>query len=272
MKKLTCPMCGVGTLLKGGNAFVCTHAPDLEHICQFRLYKTYFDHTLTDDEVEALITTGATDIISGLKKKDGTPFSAALALNKETGGVSPKMEDRFLESACPRCGGRVKIISKGYACEKYFVEKDAEKCPVFIATTIAGRTIDPAEAEELLRDKKTDILDGFTSSAGKDFMARLVLTEDGKVEFDSNICACPKCGQGNIRGGGKTYYCSNYKGDDKCEFFIWKQINGKNVTPGMVTELCSNRSTKVMKGFKTKEGQAIERALAIMPDWSVKAI
>ena len=208
-------------------------------------------------------------MISGLKKKDGGTFSAALTLDKETGSVSPKSADRLLANKCPKCGGNVKITSKGYACENYF---DDKKCALFIAATIAGQAIEQAEAEVLLKDGKTDILEGFTSSAGKDFMARLVLTADGKVEFDSNICACPKFGQGNIRGGGKTYYCSNYKGDEKCEFFIWKQINGKNVTPGIVTELCANRSTRVMKGFKTKEGQAIERALAIMPDWSVKAI
>ena len=89
-KNLKCPVCGQGTLIEGGNAFVCTYAPDLEHISQFRLYKSYFDHHLTDDEVEALITAGTTEVITGLKKRDGGTFSAALTLDKETGSVSPK--------------------------------------------------------------------------------------------------------------------------------------------------------------------------------------
>jgi ribosomal protein S27AE len=268
-KQLTCPVCGVGTLLEGGNAYICTHAPDIDHVCQFRMYKSYFDHILTDAEVEALITAGTTEVINDLKKRDGTTFAAALMFNKETGTVGPKSADRLLESKCPKCGGAVKITSKGYICENYFLDK---KCTFFIGASIAGRAVDPDEAESLLKNKKTDFLDGFTSAAGKEFIARLVLTAEGGVEFDSNICDCPKCGQGSIRGGGKTYYCSHYKGDDKCEFFVWKEINGKSVTPAIVSELCTNRSTKIMKGFKTKDGKPIERALAIMPDWSITTI
>ena len=48
-----------------------------------------------------------------------------------------------------------------------------------------GRTLTPEVARQLLTDgKSSEVLSGFRSRAGKSFRARLVLTEEGKVEFD----------------------------------------------------------------------------------------
>jgi DNA topoisomerase III len=50
---------------------------------------------------------------------------------------------------------------------------------------VAGRTLTPEIARQLLADGKTrEVLSGFRSRAGKPFRARLILKEDGKVEFD----------------------------------------------------------------------------------------
>ena len=49
---------------------------------------------------------------------------------------------------------------------------------------VAGRTLTPEVARQLLEEGKTrEVLSGFRSKAGKPFRARLVLN-DGKVEFD----------------------------------------------------------------------------------------
>ena len=50
---------------------------------------------------------------------------------------------------------------------------------------VAGRTLTPEVARQLLEEGKTrEVLSGFRSRHGKPFRARLVLNEEGKVEFD----------------------------------------------------------------------------------------
>ncbi len=50
---------------------------------------------------------------------------------------------------------------------------------------VAGRAITPEIARQLLEEGRTrEVLSGFKSRAGKPFRARLVLTPEGKVEFD----------------------------------------------------------------------------------------
>ena len=50
---------------------------------------------------------------------------------------------------------------------------------------VAGRTITPEVARQLLEEGRTkEVLSGFRSKNKKPFRARLVMNEDGKVEFD----------------------------------------------------------------------------------------
>jgi DNA topoisomerase-3 len=50
---------------------------------------------------------------------------------------------------------------------------------------VAGRTITPELARQLLQDRRTkEVVSGFRSRAGKPFRARLVLNDEDKVEFD----------------------------------------------------------------------------------------
>ena len=50
---------------------------------------------------------------------------------------------------------------------------------------VAGRTLTPEVARQLMEEGKTrEVLSGFRSRAGKPFRARLVLNDEGKIEFD----------------------------------------------------------------------------------------
>ena len=50
---------------------------------------------------------------------------------------------------------------------------------------VAGRTLTPEVARQLIEEGRTrEVLSGFKSRAGKPFRARLILTPEGKVEFD----------------------------------------------------------------------------------------
>ena len=57
---------------------------------------------------------------------------------------------------------------------------------------MAGRTITPELARQLLEEGKTrEVLSGFRSRNNKPFRARLVLNEEGKVEFDFPVRTTP---------------------------------------------------------------------------------
>ena len=111
-----------------------------------------------------------------------------------------------------------------------YFKKDEGHCNFFISSTLCNRVITEQEVENFLAGKK-QILDGFCSKAGKHFSSLLSTTVEGKVMLNSTICQCPQCG-GEIRVGPRAYNCSNYSNEDvKCQFSIWRTIDGHEVTP-----------------------------------------
>ncbi len=89
---------------------------------------------------------------------------------------------------CPKCGAEtgeiIKENSRAYGCTSW-KSREETGCGFVIWKRVAGRTLTPEVARQLLADGKTrEVLSGFRSRAGKPFRARLLLKEDGKVEFD----------------------------------------------------------------------------------------
>jgi DNA topoisomerase-3 len=89
---------------------------------------------------------------------------------------------------CPRCGAQtgeiIKENSRAYGCTSW-KSREETGCGFVIWKKVAGRTLTPEIARQLLEEGKTrEVLSGFKSRAGKHFRARLVLTPEGKVEFD----------------------------------------------------------------------------------------
>jgi DNA topoisomerase-3 len=89
---------------------------------------------------------------------------------------------------CPRCGAEtgeiIKENSKAYGCTSW-KSREEPGCGFVIWKRVAGRTLTPELARQLLEEGKTkDVISGFRSRAGKPFRARLVLNGEGKVEFD----------------------------------------------------------------------------------------
>jgi DNA topoisomerase-3 len=89
---------------------------------------------------------------------------------------------------CPKCGAEtgeiLKENSRAYGCTSW-KSREEPGCGFVIWKRVAGRTLTPEIARQLLADgKTTEVLSGFRSRAGKPFRARLLLKEDGKVEFE----------------------------------------------------------------------------------------
>jgi DNA topoisomerase-3 len=89
---------------------------------------------------------------------------------------------------CPKCGAEtgeiIKENSRAYGCTSW-KSREEPGCGFVIWKRVAGRTLTPEIARQLLEDGRTrEVLSGFRSRNGKPFRARLVLKEDGKVEFE----------------------------------------------------------------------------------------
>jgi DNA topoisomerase-3 len=89
---------------------------------------------------------------------------------------------------CPRCGAETGEIirenSKAYGCTSW-KSREETGCGYVIWKRVAGRTLTPEIARQLMEEGKTrEVLSGFRSRNGKPFRARLVLNDEGKVEFE----------------------------------------------------------------------------------------
>lgn len=180
---------------------------------------------------------------------------------------------------CPLCKkGEIVETTKAYGCSRY-----REGCRLTIWKTVAGLKLVKQQVEQLLREGRTARIEGFTSKAGKPFAARLKLGEGFKVEFDftdrpqretvtvSDVVAdqaenrvtghsasaraetqsapvpltCPKCEQGSIIEGRRGYGCNRYR--EGCDFVVWKEISGKQLTEKQVHALIAKRKTRLEK-------------------------
>ena len=164
---------------------------------------------------------------------------------------------------------------------------------------MAGLKLAKQQVEQLLREGRTARIEGFTSKAGKPFAARLKLGEGFKVEFDffdgpqreavsgsdgvvdhaRNTAAerpaparveaqsapasitCPKCGQGDIIEGRRGYGCNRFR--EGCDFVVWKEISGKQLTEKQIHALIRKGKTRLIKGFNGRSGKKFDARLLL---------
>jgi DNA topoisomerase-3 len=123
------------------------------------------------------------DFIKGIVDLTTQTVEQIAALDKE------KLRPERVElGPCPRCGAEtgeiIKENSRAYGCTSW-KSREEPGCGYVIWKRVAGRTITPEVARQLIENGRTnDVLSGFRSRAGKPFRARLVLNDEGKVEFD----------------------------------------------------------------------------------------
>jgi DNA topoisomerase-3 len=125
----------------------------------------------------------------------------------------------------------------------------------------------------------SDIQDGKLPPARFDndingFVARILpLAINGAVPIAASAVAglgpCPMCHTGVVRMGKKSASCSRWK--EGCTFTIWKEQHGKQISEAVITELLEKRKTKLIKGFKKKDGNGTYDAhLVLTADFKVR--
>lgn len=80
---------------------------------------------------------------------------------------------------CPLCQAEVKDFPKSYSCSRW-----KEGCGFTIWKIVAQKKLSSSQIKILMTIKKTNLIKGFKSKAGKPFDAFLLLNKEGKVEFE----------------------------------------------------------------------------------------
>ena len=102
------------------------------------------------------------------------------AVKADTRGVSIGSADASAsDMVCPVCGKPIRENSKAYSCSGW-----KEGCSFTIWKTVAGKTLTKTQVKALVEKRKTSLIKGFKSKAGKLFDAYLVMGPDNKVTFE----------------------------------------------------------------------------------------
>ncbi|HYG34559.1 MAG TPA: DNA topoisomerase III, partial [Clostridia bacterium] len=202
--KVACPKCG-GEVHERYKAFQCVK-------CDFSVWKIISGRFFESPEVEQLIRERQLGPIQGFRSRMGKPFAAMLKLNAENKvefdfgpeqrngeGASAEVDFTGQEAVgkCPKCGNQVFEAGMSYVCEKSTGSN--RSCDFRAGKVILQQAIDRSQAQKLLTNGKTDLLEKFISKRGRPFKAFLVLKE-GKVTFEFQPRAA-KAKKGGAKSG-----------------------------------------------------------------------
>lgn len=86
----------------------------------------------------------------------------------------------------------------------------------------------------------------------------------GSQSDDPGFGPCPQCKEGVVRQTPKGAGCNRWKSG--CTFSIWREQRGKELSDTNIKELVRKRQTKVIKGFKKKDGSGKYDAKLVLTD------
>lgn len=252
-----CPTCQ-SDVVERNNVFSCVKNTK-EAPC-FVIFKKIAGKTLTTKQAKQLLEEKKTAVIKGFVSSKKKKFDAMLVIKE--GKVEFQFPTGETGLSCPLCQGAVIERDKVYFCENNSKESPC----LAIFKTVAGKKLTATHVKQLLEKGETGTIEGFTSTSGSKFSAKLRL-EAGRIKFKMEerkelSVACPKCG-GKIVENSKAFGCSNWK-TKNCSFTIWKVVSGKTLNEAVVHELIQKRKTEQkLTGFKNKEGKKFEAFLEL---------
>ena len=126
------------------------------------------------------------------------------------------------------------------------------------------------EAELAKIERGEASADGFTHSIEgytREITAEL-LGCDRLFSHKDSGCQCPKCKHGTMQFFGKVVRCSN----KECGMPVFKQVAGKLLTDGDITDLLTKGKTRTLNGFTSKQGKSFSAAIAFDENFNTKFV
>lgn len=91
-----------------------------------------------------------------------------------------------------------------------------------------------------------------------------LLSCDKLFSHNSSDCTCPKCKGGKMQFYGKVVRCDN----PACGLPVFRTIAGKSLSDGELTDLLTEGRTKLLKGFKSKQGKSFDATIVFDADFN----
>lgn len=215
---------------------------------------------MTSPDITGVWETQLEHIASG--EGDSAQFMKAMAAFVTAGieelkNTATEMFQKESIGDCPSCGGNIIVKKKGFGCANF----QQTGCSFFIPEKIAGKKIRFKQVRQILQKGKTEIIEGFRSTKGKEFAAALKVSGNQiegtvRIEFcfedmaGERIGQCPDCGQ-DVVEKSRLYGCVN----SECRFCIWKIVAGRNISRPVAEQLLCSGTTELIEGFQSKKKQ-----------------
>ena len=81
-------------------------------------------------------------------------------------------------------------------------------------------------------------------------------------------CKCPKCGTGMMQFYGKVVRCDNAE----CGLPVFRLKANRSLSDDEIKELLSDGHTKLLKGFKSKQGKSFDAIVAFDGDYNTTLV
>ena len=200
-----CPLCK-RPVFERSWFYRCKEDPDTEEDCPFRIWKDKAGRYMDHNTVRTLLKESQTGPLEGFSYRDGRTYAGVLRIDDEgdlqvemVEGSEGERTSDIVEyevnetplASCPMgCGTDVIETPTEFVCRtrqastSKGTKKDPHPCAFWLPRTVCKREIVRDEAEQYLRDKKTDMLQDFISRRGHPFGAILFLKENGRHGFE----------------------------------------------------------------------------------------
>ena len=224
------------------------------------------------------LTLKGCSITEGKTKPKPLHTEATLLSAMETAGKD--IEDDALRQALKDCGigtpaTRAAIIEtlfkRGYMerCKKSLVptEKGLALYSVVKTMRIADvamtgeweKNLARIERGELPADTFCKEIEAYT----KEITSELLSCDKLFARRDSG-CKCPKCGTGTMQFYGKVVRCDNAE----CGLPVFRLKANRTLTDDEIKDLLTDGHTKLLKGFKSKQGKSFDAIVAFDGDYN----
>jgi len=176
---------------------------------------------------------------------------------------------------CPKCGAAVIEGKRGFGCSAW-----KNGCDFVLWKEIEGLQLDGPLARELLDMGHSLRAIPHRKENGEVGLVKLNMDKEGHVSLvpvkkvkkasgQKTIATCPLCG-GDVITTSRTYLCTQQKLG--CPLIIWNKIAKRNITQGMVKQLCGDRITDPITDFTSKAGKPFTARLRLEDDGQVKMV
>ena len=217
-------------------------------------------------------------ITEGKTKPKPLHTEATLLSAMETAGK--EIEDDALRQALKDCGigtpaTRAAIIEtlfkRGYMerCKKSLVptEKGLALHSVVKTMRIADVAMTGEWEKELARIERGELpADTFRKEIEaytKEIASELLSCDKLFARRDSG-CKCPQCGTGSMQFYGKVVRCDNAE----CGLPVFRLKANRTLTDDEIKDLLTDGHTKLLKGFKSKQGKSFDAVVAFDGDYN----